>query len=34
MTTQLLKNNDIAEAFSNILDSLSQKERNVIERRV
>ena len=34
MTTKVLSNKNIVESFSDILDSLSKKERNVIERRV
>ena len=34
MTTKALNNTNIIISFSDILDSLSQKERNVIERRV
>lgn len=34
MNTQLLSNKNIVKSFSDILDSLSQKERSVIERRV
>lgn len=34
MTTQILSNKNIVDSFSDILDSLSQKEKNVIERRV
>jgi len=34
MTTQLLNNKNITKSFSDILSSLSQKEKSVIERRV
>lgn len=34
MTTQVLSNKNIVKSFSDILDSLSMKEKNVIERRV
>ncbi len=34
MSTQTLNNQNIVQSFSEILDSLSQKEKNIIERRV
>ena len=34
MTNQVLSNKNIVKSFSDILDSLSMKEKNVIERRV
>lgn len=34
MTTQVLSNKNITKSFSTILESLSEKEKNVIERRV
>jgi hypothetical protein len=34
MTTQVLSNKNIVKSFVDILDSLSMKEKNVIERRV
>jgi len=34
MTTELLNNKNITKSFSDILNSLSQKEKSVIERRV
>jgi DNA-directed RNA polymerase sigma subunit (sigma70/sigma32) len=34
MTTQILNNKNITSSFSDILSSLSEKEKSVIERRV
>jgi DNA-directed RNA polymerase sigma subunit (sigma70/sigma32) len=34
MTTQTLNNKNITSSFSDILSSLSEKEKSVIERRV
>ena len=34
MTTQILSNKNITDSFSDILNSLSEKEKNVIKRRV
>lgn len=34
MPTQILNNKNIVDSFSNILSSLSEKEKNVVERRV
>jgi hypothetical protein len=34
MSNQVLSNKNIVNSFSFILDSLSEKEKNVVERRV